>query len=130
MNAQLNQMIHELKVYWKTDFLLHGWQLSIERSPKNGLIISTPVYRGDGYVPPAVRQAIQTEDFLEGGSPLRTYVLLDEAAYTVTLYYSGSTRDLSADFAELLEEFTWVAERWWNYLDERDRRDLIFLRVK
>jgi hypothetical protein len=126
---QINHMIRELRVHRRTLVTLHGWKVVIEYSLQGGLLISTPIYQGDHYIPLGVREALHTNP-LERSSLLRTHVTLNESAYMVTLHHTGREEDLSPGFSEILEEFCWAAERWWLYLDERDRRDLVHIHVK
>lgn len=132
MNSQLqlSTIRSKLSAQHRVQVSLHGWDLLLELSQEKGLSISTPIYQGDQYTPPGVRQGIQGNPF-EGMSHLRTHLTLDEESHTVTLHYRGGAGDLSEGaLAPLLEEFSWTAEQWWRYLDDRDKRDLVYIMVR
>lgn len=132
MNSQLqlSTIRSELNAQHRVQLSVHGWNLLLELSQEKGLSISTLIYQGDHYTPPGVRQGIQGNPF-KGISHLRTHLTLDEESHTVTLYYRGGVEDLSQDaLAPLLDEFSWTAEQWWHYLDDRDKHDLVYSRVR
>lgn len=132
MNSQLqvNNILQQLSTQKRCQVSLHGWQLLIEFSSEEGLFISVPVYKGEGYFPPSVREALKSNQ-LEGLSHLKTYYSVDEDGPTITLRYQGPAQDLArATLLPLLEEFSWVAEQSWHYFDDRDKHDLVHLPVK
>lgn len=127
----LTSIIHQLTTTGgKALVSIHGWPLTIERPISGELFISTAVYKGDRYIPPSVRNALSGDPF-EGVSHLPTHVSLDEPTYVVTLHYDGYPEDLREEtLTPLLDEFSWNAEQWWRYLDDHDRRDLVYLYIK
>lgn len=132
MNSQLQliAICSELSAQHRVQVSLHGWNLLLEFSQDKGLSISTLIYQGDQYTPPGVRQGLQGNPF-EGMFHLRTHLTLDEESHTVTLHYRGGVEDLSERaLAPLLDEFSWTAEQWWRYLDDRDKRDLVYIMAR
>lgn len=127
---QLMTIIRELNMHRKTYVSVHGWEILVESVPDHGLRISTPIYKGENYIPPGVRAAILSP-VLETHSHLRTHLSLEEDLFTVHLHYQGGPEDLlQASLAPILEEFSWVAEQWWQHLDDRDKKDLVYVPVK
>ena len=62
---------------------------------------------------------------------IRTFLKIDEQNYSIHLNYLGHVQALTkGNFNDLLEEFGLIAEKWRAYLDEHDKNDLIYVRVK
>lgn len=94
------------------------------------LSLTTMVYDGGNYIPSSVRRCLSHKFPFPRPSVL-TYLTIDENHFQVKLNYLGPSETLTQDhFKELLEEFGWIAEKWRLYLDEHDKNDLIYVRVK
>lgn len=125
---QINTILKQLHIGQPVQVSLHGWPLLMECSREEELTISALVYRGENFIPFSVRDALKKNPFKESSS-LKTYLTLNEEAYTITLHYQGNARDFPV-IEPLLDEFSWLTEQWWIYLDDQDRRDLVPLSVR
>lgn len=129
--ASLHPIIEAVHHRGQSIFSLHGWDLSIACSTEEGLYIETSVYQGEHFIPPSVRSAVDTQPNHNIHSFLPTLLRLDEEDSQVLLHYNGNATDLTMmRFNAVLEEFAWVAEQWWTYLNERSRGDLVYIHVK
>ena len=56
---------------------------------------------------------------------------MDEQHFQIKLNYLGQTQSLNHHrFKELLEDFGVIAEKWRLYLEDNDKNDLIYVKVK
>lgn len=95
------------------------------------LILTTSVYKGDNYIPPSVKQCVSHRIPPFSLSPLPTFLTVDESHFQVNLNYLGRKDSLSRhQLKEIIEEFGGMAEKWRLYLDENDKNDLIYVKVK
>lgn len=93
-------------------------------------IISTSVYSGDNFIPFSVRKCAQNLSFKDHAG-IKTSLSIDENRFQISLLYLEDTESLlRRDFNHVIHEFTEVADRWRARLDENDRNDLVYVRVK
>lgn len=91
--------------------------------------LSTLVYEGGNYIPASVRRCLSQSLIFHPS--IRTYFTIDEQQFQIKLNYLGHAETLTHDhFKDLLEEFGLIAEKWRLHLDEHDRGDLVYVRVK
>ena len=94
------------------------------------LSLSALVYQGGNYIPESVRRCLSRKSSFFHTSVL-TFFSVDEQHFQIMLNYLGQPQSLNKDeFKDLLEEFGEMAEKWRLYLDEHDRNDLIYVKVK
>lgn len=94
------------------------------------LSLTALVYEGGNYIPASVRRCLSHKSPFFHPSIL-TFLTLDEQRFQVSLNYLGHVESLTHhDFKEILEEFGIIAEKWRHYLDDHDRNDLIYVKVK
>jgi hypothetical protein len=100
----------------------------IDESSK--LSLSALVYDGGNYIPNSVRRCLSRKSPFFHPS-LLTFLTVDEKKYQVKLNYLGQAQPLNQrHFKELLEDFGLIAEKWRLYLDDHDKNDLVYVRVK
>lgn len=93
------------------------------------LALSTPVYYGGNFIPKSVRHGVMHKFPFK--DDIRTHLNIDEDQFQINLNYLGSIEPLDQqEFFAILEAFSEIAERWRAYLDEHDKNDLIYIRVK
>jgi len=93
------------------------------------LFLSSSVYFGGNFIPQSVRKGIEQKPSFEKGH-IVTYLSVDEENFTVKVNYIGALEHLNKRmFVDLLEEFSWLADEWRHFLDEKDQNDLIHVRV-
>lgn len=89
----------------------------------------TTVYSGGNFIPKSVRNGISQKSPFNNTS-IKTSLAIDENQFLVNLLYLGRLEHMTNhNFATLLEEFTRLAHAWKAYLDERDKNDLVRVRV-
>ncbi|WP_075882509.1 hypothetical protein [Candidatus Protochlamydia sp. W-9] len=95
------------------------------------LSLSSSVYHGGNYIPSSVRDCLFHKSPFSHLSSIYTYLFIDEQRYQIYLHYLGHANILNLEeLKNLLEEFNAIAEKWRFYLDEHDKHDLIYVRVK
>jgi hypothetical protein len=95
------------------------------------LSLTTSVYYGGNYIPASVRRGLTYKPPFTYHSFVPTFFTIDEENFQIYLNYLGQAENLTkGNFKELLEEFGWLAEKWRLYLDEHDKNDLVYVRVK
>lgn len=97
------------------------------------LILSTQVYFGGNFIPKSVRKCVSDRDpFISmEGEHIKTQLIIDEEHFLINLNFIGGLENLNNEsFRLLLEDFTWLANKWRDNLDEHDRNDLVHVRVK
>ena len=100
----------------------------IDESSK--LSLQALVYVGGSFIPKSVRQCLSRKSPSFHPSIL-TFLTVDEQHYQVKLNYLGHAEMTdNHEFIDLLEKFGSMAEKWRLYLDEHDKNDLIYVRVK
>jgi hypothetical protein len=95
------------------------------------LSLSTIVYNGGNYIPSSVRTCVSHKSPIPRSST-STFLTINERDFQISLnYLNQSPNSLSyRHFKSLLEEFAFSAEIWRNHLDENDKNDLVYVRVK
>ena len=91
--------------------------------------LSPPVYFGGNFIPKSVRSCVTHKKHIPD-EKIKTYLTLDEPHFKIYLNYMGNLEKLgNHGFGELLEEFSWTADKWRLILDEHDKNDLVHVRV-
>jgi hypothetical protein len=94
------------------------------------LSLSALVYEGGNYIPSSVRRCLSEKSPIFHPSIL-TYLTVDEQRFQIQLNYLGHSQEMTQQhFKELLEEFGLIAEKWRLYLDDHDKDDLVYVKVK
>jgi hypothetical protein len=94
------------------------------------LSLSALVYEGSNYIPQSVRRCLSHKTPFFHPSML-TFLTVDEQKFQISLNYLGHAQSLTSHhFKTLLEEFGEIAEKWRLYLDDHDKNDLLYVRVK
>lgn len=96
----------------------------------NKLSLAAPVYQGDQYIPPSVRQCVKNRPPFNSVLS-RTYLTINENDYQISLHYQAHEDHLNDQkFGLILDEFSELAEAWKKYLDDHEKKDLVHVRVK
>lgn len=94
------------------------------------LSLMTTVYYGGNYIPSSVRRCLSHKS-LVFPTTIRTYLSIEERQFSIHLNYLGHADDLNQQrLKEIIEEFGFIAEKWRLYLDENDKNDLVYVKVK
>ncbi|NGX42092.1 MAG: hypothetical protein K940chlam7_00369 [Chlamydiae bacterium] len=93
------------------------------------VILATPVYFGGNYIPKSVRNCLKQKapfDTLH----IRTILDADEENFQITLKYIGHLEKITnVKFLDLLEDFSWLADKWREHLDSHDKNDLVHIPI-
>jgi hypothetical protein len=129
------------KIYQKlmqesvAEIVVGGFNITIriyDNARKFSLI--TDVYSGGNYIPKSVRECMTKHPNLTRDNPripLKTFVTLDEPNFRIYLNYLGLFEGMNNEsFRSVMDDFSWQAEQWRIFLDENDKKDLIYVRVK
>ncbi|MGA8164180.1 MAG: hypothetical protein WB791_04030 [Waddliaceae bacterium] len=128
---QIKKLLKELAKadFAKIDF--SGSTITVEVVDRGSrLSFSTPVYFGGNFIPKSVRGCVeQTAPFDQVS--IRTSLVIDEENYQIFLRYLGKVENLTnVKFIDLLEDFSWLAEKWREHLDDHDKNDLVYIPIK
>ncbi len=94
------------------------------------IFLSTPVYFGGNYIPKSVRSCLKQRAPFES-FVIRTTLKVDEDHYSIHLNYIGDIETMTNQrLIGILEDFSGLAARWRDYLDEHDQNDLVHIPVK
>lgn len=92
------------------------------------LWLSTSIYEGGNYIPQSVRESIKAPAPIPF-SQLATFVTVDENNFRLILNYIGLLKEVDyQQFKSIVEQFGRDAEEWRYYLDDFDKRDLMYVR--
>lgn len=130
INKDLKRLFTELNRNRTAELSLAGSVITIKVWDEGQkLHLSAPVYWGGNYIPKSVRGClIKRAPFDE--KVILTSLSLDEAKFEITLVFQGSTDFMDGDkFSELLQEFSFLASEWREWLDQHDKNDLVHVHV-
>lgn len=132
LDNEIQNLINELKRAEIANIQVGG--ISITAKVFEGatkLFLSTPVYYGGNFIPKSVRHCLKLKAPFNGAR-IKTSLLVDEEKFQIDLNYLGFADQYHSKqrFIDLLEEFSLIAEKWRDYLDEQDRNDLVYIPVK
>lgn len=96
----------------------------------NKIFLSTPVYFGGNYIPKSVRYCLTHRAPFQSYST-QTTLKVDEDNFKVYLNHLGDIENMNKTrFIDLLENFSGLAERWREYLEEHDQNDLVHIPIR
>jgi len=131
IEKEINRLMRELSHAEQAQIHLNGFAVSVNVLDHGSrLTLTTPVYYGGNYIPKSVRKSLESKaPFDRLGIP--TSLEIDEDDFSISLNYNGESTPVGySGIVDLLEDFSWLAERWRDYLDEQDKNDLIFVPAK
>jgi hypothetical protein len=91
--------------------------------------LSTPVYHGENYIPPSVKDAIK-QPFAISSERFEASFKLDETTCFISLESLGTWAETAEDLKLMLYEFASFAEEWKNWLNEKGKGDLLPIYLK
>lgn len=132
IDKQIVKILTEVNRNNCSSFECNGFTVLIKTFDEGTKIsLSTLVYQGDQFIPYSVRASISRGQIPTYHSTVRTSLSVIEKEYQVFLKYLGKTCHLTEEsFSYLLEEFCYIAGKWRDYLDEKDRNDLVYARIR
>lgn len=132
VQKELKKLFKDLKTCNRGQFFLSGYDITVQVFDNSAkLSLSTPIYFGGNYIPKSVRHGVAKLPPFEKNHMIKTFLRIDEENYRIFLQYLGTTEAFNdSKFMNLLEDFHCLAEEWRIYLDEHDKNDLVYVRVK
>lgn len=129
VNKDLKKLFSELNRNSQAELSLAGSVITIKVwDGGQKLYLSAPVYWGGNYIPKSVRSCLAKRAPFDE-KVILTSLAVDEAKFEVTLVYQGSTVYLDGEkFNDLLQEFSFLAAEWREWLDQHDKNDLVHVR--
>lgn len=127
----LKKLFDELKLAKSTQFTVNGFNITLKiLEYPSKLYLGTPVYFGGNYIPKSVRTCVSQKAPFDK-SFIKTYLTIDENQFQIALNFTGDITPLTSyKFRSLIEEFSYLAQEWQQFLDEHDKNDLVYVRVK
>lgn len=123
------KFIDELLHKEVADFDVGGFTVSVYVL-ENGhaLHLKTSVYNGHNYIPPSVREGLNSQPPFSYGA-LSAKLTLSEESFQIHLNYRTELSSFeSHKFFNLLDEYSWLAHQWRDFFDDQDRKDLIYVK--
>ena len=110
--------------------ILPHLEVELQAAEQGRITMLAAVFQGMTYIPKAVRLCLKTRGPCEG-LELKAALLVDEANFKVNFIYQCEVEKLTEQqFADVLEEFSWQAEEWHNYIEQHGEGDLVPIHVK
>lgn len=131
IEKQINRLLRELSSTEQAQIHLNGFAVTVNMIDHGSkLLLTTPVYFGGNYIPNSVRSSLRKKAPFDRLG-IQTFLEIDEENFSISLHYNGNAAPNGySGIVELLEDFSWLAERWRDYLDEQDKNDLIYIPAK
>lgn len=131
IEKDLNKALNQLAGQEYVQIAFDGSEIVIRcLKDTSKLSLSTIIYNGGNYIPSSVRHCLSHKSPIYPTS-FKTFLTVDEQHFQISLNYLGHVETLNySQFKDLIEEFGVAAEKWRNYLDENDKNDLVYVRVK
>lgn len=128
VEKEINRLLRELSSTEQAQIHLNGFAVAVNMIDHGSkLLLTTPVYFGGNYIPKSVRCSLKKKAPFDRLG-LQTSLEIDEDNFSISLHYSGNPAPRGySGIVELIEDFSWLAERWRDYLDEQDKNDLIYI---
>lgn len=95
------------------------------------LSLAAQLWQGSNYIPASIRSGVQATLSPLNGGPFAPTLIINEQLFQIYLYYVEPIEELSHhQLAAILQEFSLVTSYWRHYLDDQDKRDRIFIRIR
>ena len=123
----IKKLIRELLKTDVANIHLDGFNITIRTcDARQKIALSTPVYSGGNYIPKSVRHCVSGRNPFERYA-MNTHLEIEEDTFSVYLHYLDEIAPINAKhFVDLLEDFSELAEKWRQHLDEHDQNDLVY----
>lgn len=131
IEKEINKLLSELSSTEQAQIHLNGFAVSVNMLDHGSrLTLATPVYYGGNYIPKSVRQSLKKKAPFDRLG-IATFLEVNEDDFSISLKYKGDCDPVGCSgFVDLLEDFSWLAEKWRDYLDEQDKNDLVYVPAK
>jgi hypothetical protein len=125
-HSELKNLITELSLNKVTQFSLAGSLVTLKILHHGKHVhLSAPVYWGGNFIPLGVRDAIKKRPPFDE-RVIETFLTTDEEGFEVVLHYEGDAKSAQPEvFGALMDEFGFLVDHWKEWLDDKDKKDLI-----
>src|SRR5688500_11269899 len=123
----LKKLFDELKLAKTTQFTVNGFSITVKiLEHPSKLYLATTVYFGGNYIPKSVMNCLSQKAPFDN-SNIKTYLTIDENHFQIALNFTGDITPLTSyKFKTIIEEFSFLAQEWQQFLDEHDKNDLVY----
>lgn len=127
LENDIKKLIRELLKTDVANIHLDGFNITIRTcDARQKIALSTSVYSGGNYIPKSVRQCVFGRNPFDRYA-MKTHLEIDEDTFSIHLHYLDEIAPINAKhFVDLLEDFSELAEKWRQRLDEHDQNDLVY----
>ena len=131
VEKEIKKMVMDLSKKNHAELELSGFTITVETYEQHSWVsVSTTVYFGGDYIPPSVRKSVSDHPAFTRGA-IEAELRIYEESFQIKLSYLGRLDGLDCPhFFQMIEDFRWLAEKWRDYLDERDKNDLVYIHHK
>ncbi|MBS4167790.1 hypothetical protein [Parachlamydia sp. AcF125] len=130
LDSEIKKLFNKLDHEDCAQITLMGSDIFVKTDHISQISLLTQVYFGENFIPQSVRHCLSGKAPFDD-SALETFLSVDERQYKIFLNHNGKIDHLShRTFIDVLEEFSHQAEEWKLVLDEHDKNDLVYSRVK
>lgn len=128
LKNEINELVKKFSREHLPKVSLGEHSITIDAYDQRGKVsLSTLVYFGENYIPKSVRQSVLAKHPFEMPF-VPTELLIDEKHFKVYLQGIGQVGEMDRQkFVCFLEDFNDLAEKWREYLDERDQNDIVYV---
>ncbi|MFQ5753290.1 MAG: hypothetical protein ACE5HI_14965 [bacterium] len=128
LEKEIQKILDELTLAESAKIDLGGSSITIKVFDNaTKIFLSTPVYLGGNYIPKSVRNCLKQKAPFDTLN-IRTTLEVEEEKFEIFLKFVGLVEQMTKQkFIDLLEDFSWLAEKWRDYLDENDKKDLLHI---
>lgn len=126
-----DRLAQELKLFGRGEILCYGGLVQGKISEAGDEVSLTALlFSGSNYIPHSIRSCLKVSPPMPV-SAIITYITVDESEFEICLKWEGSSSLVdSHEFSSIVSEFGTIAEEWRLYIDENDRRDLVYANRK
>lgn len=131
LEHEVKRLIKELGLTDIANIDLGGGKITVKSFDHGDKIfLSTLVYSGGNYIPKSVRNCLRHRAPFDSIF-IRTTLKVDEDNFSVHLNYLGNMEMMNDHrLIGILEDFSGLAAKWRDYLDEHDENDRVYIPVR
>lgn len=130
LDSDIKKLFKHLHDRNSAQIRLMGSDIWVTTDHHSNISLLTEVYFGGNFIPKSVRTCITTKPPFDRDA-IPTSLSIDEEHFKIFLKFHEKMENLNQRMLiDVLEEFSYLADEWKLYLDEHDKNDLVYTRVK
>lgn len=130
IKENMDKLLNKLMSTDSAQIQMNGFAVTLnilDKGPK--IFLSTPVYFGGNYIPKSVRGCVSQKAPFDRLN-IQTRLEVDEEGFQINLCHEGNMALAGNNqLVTTLEDFSWLADKWRDYLDEHDKNDLVHIHI-